>query len=94
MERLSQSEFNLNKSSGGNAVDQNLSGRIDNANVTGSSKFLSVPKSGKKLCPDDIAVCADTIKRYQPKPFTRYDRNMFIVNWLDNIDPQNATMED
>lgn len=99
LERLSLSEFNLDKNSGGGAdhVPNQLQflGR-NNATgaTTGSSKYLSVPRTGKPLCPDDIAVCTDTIKRYQPKAFTRYDRNMFIVNWLDNIDPQNTTAED
>ncbi|XP_025203449.1 uncharacterized protein LOC112600443 isoform X2 [Melanaphis sacchari] len=100
LERLSLSEFNLDKSSGTDRVpDQlQLSGRHDGTAATaatGSGKYLSVPRTGgKSLCPDDIAVCTDTIKRYQPKAFTRYDRNMFIVNWLDNIDPQNTAMED
>lgn len=88
LERLSQSEFNLDKSSGVNALAQQSSAAVN------PNKYLCVPRSGKPLCPDDIAVCADTIKRYQPKAFTRYDRNMFIVNWLDNIDPQNSTPED
>lgn len=93
LDRLSHSEFNLDKTAGSNILNQQILNPTSAAAV-GSNKFLNVPKSGKTLCPDDIAVCADTIKRYQPKPFTRYDRNMFIVNWLDNIDPQNATMED
>lgn len=99
LERLSLSEFNLDKSSGAGQLQQS-SGRNDTAAATaaavaGSSKYLSVPRSsGKPLCPDDIAVCTDTIKRYQPKAFTRYDRNMFIVNWLDNIDPQSTAAED
>ena len=102
LERLSLSEFNLDKSSGGaDHVPLNqmqLSNRYDaiptTAATAGSSKYLSVPRTGKPLCSDDIAVCADTIKRFQPKAFTRYDRNMFIVNWLDNIDPQNTAAED
>jgi len=106
LERLSLSEFNLDKSSGTDHVpgQLQLSDRNDAtsaattaapaAAAAGSSKYLSVPRSGKPLCPDDIAVCTDTIKRYQPKAFTRYDRNMFIVNWLDNIDPQNTAAED
>ncbi|XP_026810977.1 uncharacterized protein LOC113552331 [Rhopalosiphum maidis] len=100
LERLSLSEFNLDKSAGADRVPEplQLSDRHDVTATTtaaGSSKYLSVPKTGgKPLCPDDIAVCTDTIKRYQPKAFTRYDRNMFIVNWLDNIDPQNNTTED
>ncbi|CAI6358538.1 unnamed protein product [Macrosiphum euphorbiae] len=104
LERLSLSEFNLDKSSSGGGADHvpdqlQLSDRNDAtgaaiAAASGSNKYLSVPRTGKPLCPDDIAVCTDTIKRYQPKAFTRYDRNMFIVNWLDNIDPQNTTAED
>jgi hypothetical protein len=89
---LSLSEFNLNKTGGGGGIggqDQQPS-----TGTVGSSKYLCVPKSGRTLCPDDIAVCTDTIRRYQPKAFTRYDRNMFIVNWLDNIDPQNTATED
>ncbi|KAE9533543.1 hypothetical protein AGLY_009181 [Aphis glycines] len=100
LERLSLSEFNLDKSSGADRVpDQpQLSDRNDATTATAaasSGKYLSVPKTGgKPLCQDDIAVCTDTIKRYQPKAFTRYDRNMFIVNWLDNIDPQHTAAED
>jgi len=103
LERLSLSEFNLDKSSGGGAdhvpdqlqlPDRNDAAAAAIAAAAGSNKYLSVPRTSKPLCPDDIAVCTDTIKRYQPKAFTRYDRNMFIVNWLDNIDPQNTTVED
>lgn len=102
LERLSQSEFNLDKTNSQDQPQQS-SGSNDAAATAastttptagGSSKYLCVPKSGKPLCPDDIAVCTDTIKRYQPKAFTRYDRNMFIVNWLDNIDPQNTSAAD
>lgn len=65
------------------------------AATANANKYLCVPRSGKPLCLDDIAMCADTTKRYQPKAFTRYDRDMFIVNWLDNIDPHNiSTLED
>lgn len=96
LERLSKSEFNLNKTATGNNanVPDQQSAATGTDAPAGSNKFLCVPKHGNQtLCPDDIAVCTDTIKRYQPKAFTRYDRNMFIVNWLDNIDPQNSTSE-
>lgn len=100
LERLSQSEFNLDKTCGDGAMAAGQimasdRGGVGGTDATGPGKYLSVPRpGGKPLCPDDIAVCTDTIKRYQPKAFTRYDRNMFIVNWLDNIDPQNTATED
>lgn len=98
---MSHSEFNLDKNLASSSLLDHLkslrlnNGAADSVTV-GPNKYLSVPKAGAKpLNPDDIAVCADSIKRYQPKALTQYDRNMFIVNWLDNIDPQNCiTPED
>lgn len=103
LERLSQSEWGSNSAlpsdqqqrspDRGDAATGLATGSA--AGAGGSGKYLSVPRSGRKLlCPDDIAMCTDTIKRFQPKAFTRYDRNMFIVNWLDNIDPQNNAAAD
>ncbi|XP_050529900.1 uncharacterized protein LOC126899253 [Daktulosphaira vitifoliae] len=78
LERLSHSEFNLDS----------LTLKIPPPDVCESqpSKYLSVPQSGgKKLNRGDILTCADSIKRYQPKPFSQFDRNMFIFNWLHDV---------
>ncbi|XP_050438634.1 uncharacterized protein LOC126844464 [Adelges cooleyi] len=84
LERLSHSEFNLHR-----MTPTPMAERNEQTPAGGSSKYLCVPQSGKKLYEGDIVACADTIKRYQPKPFSRFDRNVFIFNWLHNIKPEN-----
>ncbi|VVC46203.1 Hypothetical protein CINCED_3A005997 [Cinara cedri] len=63
--------------------------------IVGLNKYLTVPKLGTKLTPDDTAITVDAVKRYhQPKALAQYVKNITIVDWLTNVKAENGLAPD
>ncbi|XP_057339647.1 uncharacterized protein LOC130677078 [Microplitis mediator] len=83
LERLSQSEFNLDRLEAVASAAQTTSGVTLVVPATGSNIDRSTILSGKT---SDHPLTVSDVERESGKQLTKYERNMMIFNWLHNLD--------
>ncbi|XP_013195242.1 uncharacterized protein LOC106138599 isoform X2 [Amyelois transitella] len=78
LERMSQSDFNLDK----------LEAAAAAGNVSAGPTTLVVPPHARFVHPEaaHLALTAADLERERGRPLSKYERNMMIFNWLHTLD--------
>lgn len=84
LERLSQSEFNLDRLEAAASAAQSSPGAtlsVPGASATSGSLLAVASRKGKNL-----PLTVRDVERERGKQLSKYERNMMIFNWLHTLD--------
>ncbi|XP_049790299.1 uncharacterized protein LOC126195714 [Schistocerca nitens] len=86
LERLSQSEFNLDRLEVTPATAAAAQAAQQHLTVPGASTSAAVLRVVKQRATTNLPLTIRDVERERGKPLSKYERNMMIFNWLHTLD--------